>query len=95
MLCNLELQIELQFLQDDVNATKDRYKKVMGCELKWGGWMFYPKFSLPVAGNDNTSELYLKNIHAISSVCVGRGDLWQFPLLSPSLYAPLKVPTGA
>uniref|UniRef100_A0A8C5WQ38 Beaded filament structural protein 1 n=1 Tax=Laticauda laticaudata TaxID=8630 RepID=A0A8C5WQ38_LATLA len=28
LLCNLELQIESQFLQDDVNATKDRYKKV-------------------------------------------------------------------
>ncbi|XP_007428347.1 filensin [Python bivittatus] len=27
LLCNLELQIESQFLQDDVNATKDRYKK--------------------------------------------------------------------
>ncbi|XP_063172562.1 filensin [Candoia aspera] len=27
LLCNLELQIELQFFQDDVNATKDRYKK--------------------------------------------------------------------
>lgn len=28
LLCNLELQIESQFLQDDINATKDRYKKV-------------------------------------------------------------------
>ncbi|NXA40808.1 BFSP1 protein, partial [Eudromia elegans] len=27
LLCNLELQIESQFLQDDINATKDRYKK--------------------------------------------------------------------
>ncbi|NXV93650.1 filensin [Calonectris borealis] len=27
LLCNLELQIEFQFLQDDINATKDRYKK--------------------------------------------------------------------
>ncbi|XP_060610995.2 filensin [Anolis sagrei] len=27
LLRNLELQIELQFLQDDVNSTKDRYKK--------------------------------------------------------------------
>uniref|UniRef100_A0A8D0BI21 Filensin n=1 Tax=Salvator merianae TaxID=96440 RepID=A0A8D0BI21_SALMN len=27
LLCNLELQIESQFLQDDVSATKDRYKK--------------------------------------------------------------------
>ncbi|XP_042301138.1 filensin [Sceloporus undulatus] len=27
LLHNLELQVELQFLQDDVNATKDRYKK--------------------------------------------------------------------
>ncbi|XP_053236543.1 filensin [Podarcis raffonei] len=27
LLCNLELQIESQFLQDDVNAAKDRYKK--------------------------------------------------------------------
>lgn len=30
LLCNLELQIESQFLQDDINATKDRYKKVTG-----------------------------------------------------------------
>lgn len=30
LLCNLELQIESQFLQDDINATKDRYKKVNG-----------------------------------------------------------------
>lgn len=29
LLCNLELQIESQFLQDDINATKDRYKKVI------------------------------------------------------------------
>lgn len=29
LLCNLELQIESQFLQDDVNAAKDRYKKVI------------------------------------------------------------------
>ncbi|NWI12586.1 BFSP1 protein, partial [Crypturellus soui] len=27
LVCNLELQIESQFLQDDINATKDRYKK--------------------------------------------------------------------
>ncbi|XP_077172688.1 filensin [Paroedura picta] len=27
LLCNLELQIESQFLQDDVNSTRDRYKK--------------------------------------------------------------------
>ncbi|NXE04692.1 BFSP1 protein, partial [Lophotis ruficrista] len=27
LLCNLELQIESQFLQDDISATKDRYKK--------------------------------------------------------------------
>ncbi|KAM6083190.1 Filensin [Chlamydotis macqueenii] len=27
LLCNLELQIESQFLQDDITATKDRYKK--------------------------------------------------------------------
>ncbi|XP_065445744.1 filensin isoform X1 [Chrysemys picta bellii] len=27
LLSNLELQIESQFLQDDINATKDRYKK--------------------------------------------------------------------
>ncbi|NXG82921.1 BFSP1 protein, partial [Stercorarius parasiticus] len=27
LLCNLELQIESQFLQDDINATKERYKK--------------------------------------------------------------------
>ncbi|XP_053144031.1 filensin isoform X3 [Hemicordylus capensis] len=27
LLCNLELQIESQFLQDDVDATKDRYRK--------------------------------------------------------------------
>ncbi|XP_060086712.1 filensin [Heteronotia binoei] len=27
LLCNLELQIESQFLQDGVNATRDRYKK--------------------------------------------------------------------
>nr|XP_006116450.1 filensin [Pelodiscus sinensis] len=27
LLCNLELQLESQFLQDDINATKDRYKK--------------------------------------------------------------------
>ncbi|XP_074945973.1 filensin [Phalacrocorax aristotelis] len=27
LLCNLELQIESQFLQDDINATKDRCKK--------------------------------------------------------------------
>ncbi|XP_067420764.1 filensin isoform X2 [Emydura macquarii macquarii] len=27
LLCNLELQIESQFLQDDINATKDRHKK--------------------------------------------------------------------
>nr|XP_056712649.1 filensin [Euleptes europaea] len=27
LLCNLELQIELQFSQDDVNAAKDRFKK--------------------------------------------------------------------
>lgn len=35
LLCNLELQIESQFLQDDINATKDRYKKVTGwvCHL--------------------------------------------------------------
>ncbi|XP_032951065.1 filensin, partial [Rhinolophus ferrumequinum] len=27
LLCNLHLQIEAQFLQDDISATKDRYKK--------------------------------------------------------------------
>ncbi|XP_075269639.1 filensin isoform X4 [Opisthocomus hoazin] len=27
LLCNLELQIESQFLQDDINASQDRYKK--------------------------------------------------------------------
>jgi len=30
LLCNLELQIESQFLQDDINASQDRYKKVTG-----------------------------------------------------------------
>lgn len=30
LLKNLEYQIQLQFLQDDVNATKERHKKVRG-----------------------------------------------------------------
>ena len=28
LLSNLRLQIEAQFLQDDISAAKDRYKKV-------------------------------------------------------------------
>lgn len=34
LLCNLHLQIEAQFLQDDISATKDRYKKVTTTFLK-------------------------------------------------------------
>lgn len=40
LLCNLELQIESQFLQDDINATKDRYKKVTG-------WNWLSSLALP------------------------------------------------
>lgn len=34
LLHNLRLQIEAQFLQDDISAAKDRYKKVTATLLK-------------------------------------------------------------
>ncbi|KAL7991322.1 hypothetical protein Chor_015578 [Crotalus horridus] len=74
LLCNLELQIESQFLQDDVNATKDRYKKKLSSAV--------PSIKLLAIISFNNYFIWLQNLMEVQTYI---GNLQQIMQAAPQV----------